>query len=115
MITALTILGIYFGGMICFALWDAHIGFGVEFDGGAWPPAGLAYIFWPVTLFCAVVAAFSSSLDSVKEKRIKKAEQQKRIRVAAEKEQEALLEQIEREMLEEESSGHVKAKGAHRR
>lgn len=102
MITFLTILGIYFGGMFLFALWDAHIGFGVEFDGGDWPPMALALAFWPLTLPCAIVAKLMSGLNGVKDKRIQKAEQQKRIRVAAEKEQEALLEQIEREMSEDE-------------
>lgn len=110
----LTILGIYFGGLICFALWDAHIGFGVEFDGGDWPPAMMAYGAWPLILVCALFAGFIRSLDTVKDRRLKKAEQQKRIRVAAEKEQEALLEQIEREMLEEESP-RVKTKGSYRR
>lgn len=115
MIIFLTILGIYFGGMIAFALWDAHIGFGVEFDGGAWPPVGIAYPFWFLTLPCALIAGFAKRMDSIKEKRIKKAETQKRLRIAAEKEQEDLMAQIEREMLEEESSGHVKAKGSYRR
>ena|SRR5579864_4691163 len=103
MITFLTIAGIWMAGMVAFALWDAHIGFGVEFDGGAWPPTGIAYPFWFVTLPCTMCAGFARSLEGVKNKRIKKAEVQKRIRVAAEKEQEALLEQIEREMSEDEN------------
>lgn len=104
MIIFLTILGIYLGGMAAFALWDAYIGFGVEFDGGTWPPVGIAYPFWPITLVCAVIAGTSTRLESVKERRIKKAEMQTRVRIAAEKEQEALLAQIEREMLEDEQS-----------
>lgn len=99
--TLLMFLAFYFAGLVCFALWDAHIGFGVEFDGGDWPPAMMAYAGWPLTLVCAVFAAFIRTLDSAKNKRIQKAEQRKRIRVAAEKEQEALLEQIEREMSED--------------
>lgn len=112
--TLLTLLALWLGGMVAFALWDAHVGFGVEFDGKAWPPTGIAYPFWFIALPCALCAGFARSLDGARNKRIKKSEAQMRIRVAAEKEQEALLEQIEREMLEEET-GHVKAKGAHRR
>lgn len=90
--------------MLAFALWDAYIGFGVEFDGGTWPPVGIAYPFWPITLVCAVIAGMSKRLEGVKEKRIKKEEMRARVRIAAEKEEEALLAQIEKEMLEDEQS-----------
>lgn len=101
--TLLTLIALWLGGMVAFALWDAHVGFGVEFDGQAWPPTGIAYPFWFITLPCALCAGFARSLEGTKNKRIKKAEQQKKIRIAAEKEQDALMEQIEREMLEDES------------
>jgi hypothetical protein len=102
MITLFTILGIHFGGMLLFALWDAYIGFGVEFDGGTWPPMLLALGFWPITLAATIIAGVSRSLQSVKDQRVKKRETQKRLRIAAEKEQEVLLAQIEREMQEDE-------------
>lgn len=115
MITFLTILGIYFGGMALFALLEAYVGFkDIEFDGGTWPPLGIAYPFWFLCLPIATIASMAHSLDGVRDARITKAQERKRIRIAAEKEQEVLLEQIEREMLEEEA-GHVKAKGSHRR
>lgn len=104
MMTALTILGIYFGGMIFFALLEAYVGFkDIEFDGDAWPPIGLAYAFWFLALPIATMAAFGNSLNGVRDARITKAEERKRIRVAAEKEHTQLMEQIEREMLEDES------------
>lgn len=116
MLTFLTILGIYFGGMILFALLEAYVGFkDIEFDGGAWPPLGLAYGFWFLALPIATIASMSHALDGVRDARITKAKEQKRIRIAAQKEHEALMEQVEQEMLEEESPKHVKAKGAHRR
>jgi hypothetical protein len=102
MIILFTILGIHFGGMLLFALWDAYIGFGVEFDGGTWPPIELALGFWPITLAATIIAGVGRSLRSVKDQRIKKQETRKRLRVAAEKEQEVLLAQIEREMQEDE-------------
>jgi len=115
MITFLTILGIYFGGMIAFALWEAYVGFkDIEFDGDDWPPIGLAYGFWFLAFPIAAIVSFAHSLDGVRDARITRREERKRLRVAAEKEHEALMEQVEKEMLEEETP-RVKAKGAHRR
>lgn len=103
MFTFLTILGIYFGGMIAFALWEAFVGFkDIEFDGNTWPPLGLAYAFWFLAGPIATMAAFGNSLSTVRDRRIAKAEERKRIRVAAEKEHTQLMEQIEKEMLEDE-------------
>ena len=102
--------------MIFFALLEAFVGFkDIEFDGGDWPPLGLAYAFWFLALPIALVASMSHALDGVRDARIAKAKERKRIRIAAEKEHEALMEQVEQELLEEESPKRVKAKGAHRR
>jgi hypothetical protein len=98
-----TILGIYFGGMLLFALWDSYIGFGIEFDDNIWPPIQLALGFWPFALVAAIIAGIGMTLQSVKNQRIKKQDAQKRIRVVAEKEQEAILEQIEKEIVEDEN------------
>jgi hypothetical protein len=110
MLLLMLVLGTYFGGMICFAWWDAYIGFGVEFDGGTWPPLGMALCVWPLVLPFTVAAKLMSGLSEIKAGRIRKAEQRKRIRIAAEKEQKALIQQVEQEMLEEE-----RIKYAHRR
>jgi hypothetical protein len=98
MLTFLTILGIYFGGMASFALWDAYLGFGVEFDGGDWPPLWLALVAWPIALPFAIGAKVSSSLDDVRETRVIKAAERKRMRVAVQKEQERILQQVEEEI-----------------
>lgn len=95
-------LALYAAGMLAFALWDAYIGYGVEFDGQAWPPVPIAYGAWPITLAATIVALLGRSLQGAKDRRIKKSETQKRIRIAAEKEEEALMAQIESEMLEDE-------------
>jgi hypothetical protein len=105
MLWALAIVGIYLGGMACFALWDAYIGFGVEFDGGTWPPMGLALGIWPIVLPFAIGAKLMSGLDSVKEARIAKEFTQKRLRIAAQKEQEEILQQVEEEMSHVEDEG----------
>lgn len=106
MITFLIILGIYFTGLALFALWDAYIGFGIEFDGGDWPPLWLALVTWPFALPFAVGAKVSSSLDNVRENRIIKAAERKRMRVAVQKEQERILQQVEEEIANVEVEDH---------
>jgi len=91
MVIFLGIVAAYFVGMTCFALWDAYFGFGVEFDGGDWPPLWLALVCWPLALPFAIGAKVSSSLDSVREARVIKSEERKRMRVAVQKEQERIL------------------------
>jgi hypothetical protein len=87
-------------------LWDAYIGFGFEFppieDG---PNAVCAGLFWPIGLPIILVIAFSKSIDSVKTRRLEKANEQRRIRIAAENERDKILEQIEKEI------AHVEAEG----
>jgi hypothetical protein len=92
-------------------LWDAYIGFGFEFpsieDG---PNAAIAGLLWPIGLPIILAISFGLAISSVKERRMQKKEErkqllaeQKRFRIAAEKERDKILEQIEEEI------GHVEA------
>ncbi len=94
----LYVIGIYLAGLIGFIVWDAAIGFGVEFDGGDWPPMIMAMVAWPLVVPLTVLAFISRSLEGVKEKRIARRESQRRLRIALKKEEEALLEQVEEEL-----------------
>jgi len=90
---------------LAFIFWDAYIGFGFEFpdieDG---PNALLAGIFWPIGLPIVMVIICSQLLERAKDNRKERAREKQRLRIAAEKEQEAILKQIEEEMQ------HVEAK-----
>lgn len=92
-------------------LWDAYIGFGFEFpkieDG---PNAAIAGLLWPIGLPIILMIAFGQAVLSAKERRMERIEakrqvlaEQKRFRIAAEKERDKILEQIEEEI------GHVEA------
>lgn len=80
-------------------LWDAYIGFGFEFpsieDG---PNAAIAGLFWPIGLPVILAIAFGKAVSSAKERRLEKAIEIRRIRIAAEKERDKILEQIEEEI-----------------
>lgn len=80
-------------------LWDAYIGFGFEFpdieDG---PNAVCAGLFWPIGLPIILIICFSKSIATIKKRRIEKAREVRRIRIAAEEEREKILEQIEEEI-----------------
>jgi hypothetical protein len=85
-------------GMVSFALYDAYIGFGYEFDGNDWAPLPLAVLLWPVTL---VFVGFHRALDSLKatrNKRITRAAEQKLIRIAVEKETQQAYQSLDDEM-----------------
>lgn len=92
------ILG-YLAVAAAIVLWDAYIGFGFEFpaieDG---PNAVCAGLFWPIGLPIILIICFSKSIATVKERRIEKAREVRRIRIAAEKERDKILEQIEEEI-----------------
>lgn len=85
-------------------LWDAYVGFGFEFpaieDG---PNAAIAGLFWPIGLPIILAIAFGKAVSTAKERRLEKANEQRRIRIAAEKERDRIIEQIEEEI------GHVEA------
>jgi hypothetical protein len=77
-------------------LWDAFIGFGYgEWDGSINPPFILVAFIWPISIPYMIIDKFGNYLKSVKAKRIKKEESRTKIRIAAEKELEEYLEQIE--------------------
>lgn len=94
----LWILG-YLAVAAAIVLWDAYKGFGFEFpdieDG---PNAVCAGLFWPIGLPIILVICFSKAIAGIKERRIEKAREVRRIRIAAEKEREQILDQIEKEI-----------------
>jgi hypothetical protein len=89
-----------------FCLWDALIGMPVKWS--SWDtfvyygppeiPRGLAAIFWPIATPIVMLKAFSKFLEYAKEKRIKKEENKTRLRIAAQKELDTYMEQVEAEM-----------------
>lgn len=91
-------------------LWDAYIGFGFEFpdieDG---PNAVVAGALWPIGLPIILVIVLSMALEKAKDRRKERAREKRRIRIAAEEERKAILEQIEEEI------SHVEAKGQNTR
>lgn len=88
----------YILAIIAFCVWDAFVGFPFEWDGYKNPPLALAAVFWPLTVPIVLVAAISNFLFNVKEARLKKEENMARVRVAAEKEMNQYLEQVEEEL-----------------
>jgi hypothetical protein len=97
-------LGIYILGIIIFNVWDAFIGFGFEFpDISEGPNAILCSVLWPISLPIIMLIVFGNAMSKIKEHRIERKEEKIRFRIAAEREREQILEQIEKEM------SHVKA------
>ena len=88
----------YLAGLVAFIVWDAIIGFGVEFDGGDWPPMALAVAVWPIMIPLALISVLLNSLQGLKEKRISRRETKRKLRIALQKEEETLLEQVEEEL-----------------
>lgn len=106
---ALLIIGSWFVGGLLFILWDALIGLGVDFDGYENPPLLLVAAFWPIAIPCLLFYNFIRLCDYLKDKREerKKAERKKKekeeevarkLRIAAEKEFEESMAQVEAEM-----------------
>lgn len=94
----LWILG-YFAVAAVIILWDAYIGFGFEFpDIDHGPNAAICAVFWPLALPIILMISFGKAVMSVKERRLEKAKEQRKIRIAAEKERDRILEQIEEEI-----------------
>ena len=90
----------YFIGILLFLVWEAVIGCGVRFytDINDGPTAVLAAIFWPVAIPIILLVNFSSLLDSIRNKRIQKEENKTKLRIAAQKELDTYMEQVEAEM-----------------
>jgi len=101
MIIALICLGIYIMNIFAFCAWDAFIGLPVDFDGYNNPPLWLVAIVWPIAVPILSVISFNNFLQSVKEKRIEKAELKRKTRIKLQKEEAALLRQIEKELEDE--------------
>ncbi len=97
MIIALCIMG-YIACIAGFMLWDAFVGLPANFDGHDNPPLWLVALFWPIATPCLMALQFSNFLEASKEKRVEKEKQRKRLRVAAEKEEQRVLRQLEREL-----------------
>jgi len=83
---------------MAFCAWDAFIGLPVEFDGRENPPLVLVAAFWPVAAPILVLVSFANFLGRVKEKREYREEQQRKVRVAAQKEMDNYLEEVEKEL-----------------
>lgn len=96
--TALIILGIYIAGIFGMWLWDTFIGFSFEFDGYNGPPLGLACAFWPLAFPIALLIDLGEKLSGVKRQRIAKEEQQEKVRIAAQKELDIYMREVEEEL-----------------
>ena len=83
-------------------LWDAYIGFGFEFpDWDHGPNVVVCAVCWPIALPIILLITFGKVVMSVKERRVEKAKEQRKIRIAAILERDRIIEQIEEEI------GHV--------
>lgn len=99
------ILG-YLAVAAAIVLWDTYVGYGFEFppieDG---PNAVVAGALWPIGLPIILLIVVSMTLEKAKKNRLDRSERKHRIRIAAETEEKAIIEQIEEEMQ------HVEAEG----
>lgn len=100
---------IYIIGIVLFCLWDAAVGFGVDFDGHEQPPLALVAAFWPAAIPILLINSYANFLSSLKEKRIKKEreaselawqkkQKEEKLRIQLEREQEEYLKDVEREL-----------------
>ena len=96
--TALIIIGTYFAGVFGMWFWDAYIGFGFEYDTRSNPPLGLACALWPLFVPITLIACLTMKMDSVKENRLEKEKQQEKVRVAAQKELDIYMREVEEEL-----------------
>lgn len=90
-------------------LWEAYIGLGYDWNDYDAVPLAAAAIFWPVAIPILLVINFLAFVENTKQKRIendrqearirkKREEQQEKLRIAALKEEEAIVEQVEKEL-----------------
>lgn len=81
MIILLSIIG-YFVVMACILLWDAFVGFSINFGTD---DLGVAAMLWPIGLPIILCVEFFKALDRVKKTRLnKRNEKEKKIRLALE-------------------------------
>lgn len=91
-----------------FCLWEALIGMNVDWDNGEFPLA-LAAILWPIAIPIILVYNFTLLVSYLKDSREEKERQkernkqkqkayQEKLRIAAEKEEQIIMEQVEKEL-----------------
>lgn len=95
---ALIIFGIYITGIFGMWAWDAFIGFAIDFDGYNGPPLGLACAFWPLAFPIALLCGLAEKLENVKKRRVAREEQQEKVRIAAQKEIDIYMQEVEEEL-----------------
>ena len=95
---ALLFIGLYISAIIGFCLFDALVGLGYDFDGYKDPPLALVAVFWPIAVPILAVFGFARYTRNLKETRIAKQEHQRQLRVAAEREVETAMKQVEAEI-----------------
>ncbi len=106
--TVLFFIILYLAIAAGFALWDSFIGMPVEWDpnGNNNAPRWLGALAWPISTPIVLLIAFSEFLQRAKDKRINRENQRERLRIAAEKEEQTLLQQVEKEL--EENTFHAR-------
>lgn len=109
MLGILIVLG-YVACIIGFCVWDAVIGFGPEYkwDGFNQPPLALAAVFWPIAVPFVAIDCFIDYMGNVKKRRLAREAKQARLRIAAEKELQAAMDQVEEEIQYEQAKGAYK-------
>ncbi len=88
---------IYFLGLLIFPLLDA-LSLDIQWDSYNYPPLWLAVIAWPIAVPALLMFEYFYFLERLKSKILDKKHNQKRLRIAAQKEQEELFLQIEEEL-----------------
>jgi len=101
----LLIIGLWFVGGLLFCLWDSFIGLGCELDGSENPPLLFAAACWPIAVpvllfhnFCRLCEHIKDSRKEKQRKTERAQAQKEKLRIAAEREFEANMAQVEAEM-----------------
>jgi hypothetical protein len=95
---ALIIFAIYIAGIFGMWLWDSFIGLAIDFDGYEGPPLALACVFWPLAFPIALMVGFGEKLNNVKKRRLEREAHQAKVRVAAQKELDIYMQEVEEEL-----------------
>lgn len=95
MLSLLLGLFLLIGMPILMWVYESFVGFGYEWDGNNNPPFFIVACFWQLSLPVIGISKFADYLESIKIARIKREKERTKIRIAAEKEMEEYLEQIE--------------------
>lgn len=92
------IVTIYIVGVIAMWVWDSFVGFGYDFDGNTnWPLPAVCWL-WMLSLPIIIFCKLSDWLDNVKTKRLAKEAHLGKLRVKAEQEVNAIMQQIDYEL-----------------